>query len=733
MFLSPLFLVGLAALSVPIVIHLMHSTKAETIRFSTIRFLKNCQRRAARRTRLKQLILMALRMLLLALIILGLAKPVIQPDKTSIASDNMSTAMVLVIDNSYSMGLREQGTSRFEQAKMVANDLLDSLRKGDEAAVLIVNDKVERYIGEFTPDVDSVKAGIEKIKLSSHGTELSAALSDAYSLLRESDRASHMARREIHLLTDLQQYSWEKMLKQNFIKLEKEPRPRLFISSLGKPKTQNSYVRSISVTGGSGSGIGSKIFTEVESVGAGSPDNALVLPVNGEKKEQVAFQVRPGSPVQQPIEVEFDKPGTYRCVLALNEDGLRIDDTFEFNLTVDDRVTVLAVDGDPSSVPALSETFFLNAALNPSVYTGFRAGSEIEPTTIGIDQFAATSLDPYRCVILCNVPGLAGDALVKLESFLNTGGSVIIFLGDKVSASDYNKWSFLPTKLRAIEGSPDRREFVGFGRVSPTHPVFAGMADLRTTKVFRYFDCDDKVPASSQVVASLMTKTNQPLIVERAYGRGRVMMVTTSADLAWSNLPLRRTYVPLIHRMVTYMSGRKAQAQAYHVGDPIEFRALAKHYDKSIKVTLPGTATQKGQTITLRPQIEGSYALAHFPNTSEPGRYVVEAHKDFTNSSGFSVNPDVKESDLTMMDLKKLEDEFKDCSVTILTTPGKVVARVTESREGWKLWPLLFKLGLLFFCIEILVANLFSRTVHVGGVQMQLFDYLKMRRRGLTE
>ena len=724
MFLSPLFLVGLGALAVPIFVHLLHSTKAQTIRFSTIRFLKNCQRRAARRTRLKQLVLMALRMLLLALIILGLSKPVIHQDKRSIVGGNVATAMILIIDNSYSMGFREQGVTRFDQAKDAAKNLLDSLKKGDEAAVFVVNDKVERFIKEFRPDIDEVKAKIDLIKLSSHGTEIAPALSEAYNLVHGSEKS----RKEIHLLTDLQQNSLEKLLQRNFIKNEKEPRPRLYISSFGKPKTQNAYIRSVSVTGstGAGSGIGSKILAEVESVGAGSPDNVIVLSINGEKKEQVAFTVRPGSPAQVPIEVEFDKPGTFRCGLTLNEDGLRIDDSFEFNLSVDDRVTVLVVDGDPSGVPALSEAFYLGAALNPSVYTGFRAGSEIEPTTISADQLAATSLDPYRCVILCNVSGLNGDQLVKMESFLNTGGSVIIFAGDKMNVAACNKWSFMPATLKGIEGGVDRKDFVGLGRISPSHPIFAGMADLRTTKVFRYIDCDgEKLPEGSQVIASLMTRNAPPLIVERAYGRGRVMLFTITADLAWSNLPLRRNFVPLVHRTVTYMSGRKATAQAYHVGDAIEFRALAKHYDKSIKVTPP-----VGAGITLRPQIEGSYAIAKFTNTSEPGRYVVQTHKDFTNSSGFSVNPDVKESDLTMVPLDKLEEEFKDMNVVVLTTPGKILEKVTENREGWKLWPLLFKLGLLFFCIEILVANLFSRTVEYGGVQMPLFDYLKLRRGG---
>ena len=718
-----MFLLGLGALSVPVIIHLMHSTKAQVIRFSTIRFLKNCQRRAARRTRLKQLILMALRILLLALIVLGMAKPVIQSDDTAASPADLSTAMVLIIDNSYSMGYREEGRTRLERAKGVAAELLDTLKEKneDEVLVILMNKKADPMHQEFQRDIASVKAAVRKIKLSSHGTEASPALGMAYAAMHRTEKP----RREIHLLTDLQFNSWEKFLEMNLIKNEEEPLPRLFISSFGRPKSHNTYVRNITVSGATAGGIGSKILAEVETVGAGSPDNVITLSVGSEKKEQAAFSVRPGAPAQVPVEASFDEPGSYRCSVALNEDSLTVDDTFEFSLTVDDRVTVLCVDGDPSSVASLSETFFLNVALNPASVTGLRAGSTIEPSAISLSEFSRTNLDAYKCVVMCNAPLLNGNELVKLEAFLNSGGSLILFLGDRVRADEYNKWAFIPAKLSDVIGRPDRRSFLSFGRISPRHPIFAGNLDLRTAKVFRCFKATPH--AEARVIAWM--RNGPPVIMERDFGTGRVMMITTSADLDWSSLPLRRVFVPLVHRMVAYMSGRKATFHAYSVGDTVEFRALARYYDKSIKVVTPD-----GKAAYLRPQIEGSYAVAKFTDTEEPGRYKVVAHPNFSNFGGFSVNPDVKESDLTMIQTRRLEKELDGLNATILKVPGKAVAEVTESREGWKLWPLLFKLALLFFCIEILVANLFSRTVQHEGVQMPLFDYLKLRRGGgLTE
>jgi len=718
-FLSSLFLVGLGALAIPVIIHLMHSARAEVIRFSCIRFLKNCQRRAARRTRLKQLILMALRMLLLALIVLGMAKPVIQTDKTSASPDDATTAMVLIIDNSYSMGYREEGLTRLDRAKQVALELVDTLKENDEVIAMVMNDGVQALHSQFQKNFEPVKSAIRKITLSSHGTEVSAALSKAYAFLR----ATEKSRREIHLLTDLQAYSWEKMLETNLIAAEEEPRPRLYISSFGRPNSANAFVDAVSVSGVA-AGVGSKILVDVKAVGAGPSDNVLTLMVNGKKREQVAFTVRPDAPAQVPIEVDFDEPGTYRCSAVLSEDSLRIDDSFDFSLTVDDRVTVLLVDGDYSTVPSLSETFFLNAALNPSAYTGMRAGSEIEPTTVSLSELRRTPLDSYKCVIICNAASLDGNDLVKLEAFLNSGGSVVLFLGNRVIPEEYNKWSFVPAQVGEPMGRADKASFFSFGRIAAKHPIFAGMGDLRTAKVFRCFRV--KPREGAEVIAEL--RAGPPVMIERPYGSGRVLMITTSADLEWTNLPLRRAFVPMMHRLVAYMCGRRATSSAYRVGDTVEFRSLAKHYDKTIRVKTP-----TGRRITLRPQIEGSYAVATFSDTSEPGRYEVRAHQDFSNHDGFSVNPNVLESDLTMIPKETLEREFSGMNVSVLPVPGQVVREVIEKREGWKLWPLLFKLALLFFCLEILVANLFSRMVEYEGVKVPLFDYLKLRRGGLSE
>jgi len=220
MFGAPVFLWGIAAVSVPVIIHLMQSPRARVIDFPTVRFLKACQRRATRRTRLKNIILMLMRMALIALVALGMAKP-------------------HVIDNSYSMGYRDRGKSRLERAKEAAIALVETLKESDEAAVLLANEGVEPLVREFTNDREKLKKAIRSAELSFLGTNLDPAVREGVRLANRGGAAAAKAktegtvdpevlrreaerqkrrRREIHILTDLQASAWTSVLKSNFLK-----------------------------------------------------------------------------------------------------------------------------------------------------------------------------------------------------------------------------------------------------------------------------------------------------------------------------------------------------------------------------------------------------------------------------------------------------------------------------------------------------------------------------------
>lgn len=749
--LAPVFLWGLAALSVPLAIHLMHSPRARLIDFPSIRFLLACQRKATRRSRLKNIILMILRMLILALLAWGLSQPYRENEESNVLPD-APVSMVVVLDNSYSMGYVDKGTSRFERAREAAIGLVNTLKPGDEVAVVLMNEKADPCVRQLTTNLENVKTALRGIELSVLGTNADPALREALRLVAKAGSAAAAAelsvpgaegkeaeeikeevkdeeakrrrRQEIHVLTDLQGYSWDAVVKSGFLKTV-DTKARIYVSHFGRPGSPNSYIAKATVTAGGPEEA--TVTAEVRASGAGAPGNIITLNVNGKNVTQEAFAVRPGQPVSVPLAARFAEAGTYRCVLTLQDDALAVDDRYHFTVEVGERSRVLVVDGDPSAVSYLAETFYLGSALNPGGDLGVGGASVIDARIIPLSRLATESFDELRCIILCNVAGVEGSILARIENFLREGGGLLIFCGGNTTAAEYNAWQFLPLSLTQRLGDPTKRKSFGLGEQRGDHKVFARGIDLRSARFFVCYGSNrSSTKDGARVIASF--DNGQPALVEGVFGQGKVLLYTSTCDLAWTNLPLRRAFLPWLYQMIYYLSSQDTTASAFRLKQPVKFQALAAQYKKAITVTGPD-----GKRVVLRPQIRRGYAEAVYTATEKPGLYHVSADGAFSHSGGFGVNLDVgKESVIDSVSQEKITSAARAGLVRFIDAPGRsVVEEVRHSREGEELWPLLFKLALLIFIVESLFGNLASRARKAGGFKMPLFEVLKQRKPGI--
>jgi len=743
MFLESVFLWGLGAVSVPVVIHMMQSPRARQIDFPCVRLLKMCQKRATRRTRLKDILLMLLRMALIALIALGMAKPWREREQTSVLPD-APVSMVIVLDNSYSMGYVDQGVSRFEQARRAALGLIDTLKPGDEVAVLLMNEEVVPLVRQFTTDPERVKKALREAEPSVVGSNVDPALREAIRMANSAGAAVAKAdtddaeadaaeipeedrrrRREIHILTDLQAESWDSILKSNFLKTV-DTEASIYVTSFGRKGSPNCFIETASVSAG---GTGECTITaQARAVGAGSPGNIITLNINGRNVAQETFAARAGAPASVPLTARFPDPGRYRCILSLQEDSLSLDDRYYFTVEVGERSSVLVVDGDPSAIGPLSETFYLAAALNPGAVAGGDGPSPIDARVISVAELSVTKLDDLRCVILCNAGRLDGADLVKLESFLRDGGSVLIFLGDNVRADRYNQWVFLPISLTKPVGDPSKKKSFGFGEQRGDHAIFKRQIDLRSARFFVcYGSSRGTLKRGAVVLASF--DNGQPALVEGRFGKGKVLLFTSTCDLAWNNLPLRRAFLPWLYQVIYYLSSQDTKSQAYRLKDKVVFQALAAAYKKRIAVTDPS-----GKRVVLPPQVKGGYAEAVYTATNLPGMYRVVADPAFSNSGGFGVNLDVRESVLTMASPERITGAAAAGLVRFVEGPKRsIVEEVKKTREGEEFWPLLFKLALLLFVAESLFGNLVSRARRAGALKAPLFEVLRQRTPGIIQ
>src|SRR5437660_4765153 len=120
-------LAGAVGALIPLIIHLSRSKRTKTMRFSTTRFFTDQFLRSYRMSKIRELFLLLCRMALAALLALAMARPLFTP-KGNPGFSGGSRAVVLVLDNSASMGYVEDGVPVFEKARRAAQELLAGLR-----------------------------------------------------------------------------------------------------------------------------------------------------------------------------------------------------------------------------------------------------------------------------------------------------------------------------------------------------------------------------------------------------------------------------------------------------------------------------------------------------------------------------------------------------------------------------------------------------------------------------
>ncbi|MGD2174853.1 MAG: BatA domain-containing protein, partial [Candidatus Brocadiaceae bacterium] len=189
------------SLLIPVAIHLVHRRKAEQVPFSTLRFLRMVDQRVARRHRLKELLLLALRLLLLAALVAALYRPMVR--SATFKGGDVPTAAAIVLDNSYSMRAVAAGTTRFERARKAASEILQGLRRGDSACLVLL-DVPGDVPPELTTNVAGLSGQLDAQECGWGAATAGGALKKALAALRD----SNLPRKELYLVSDFQRRAW---------------------------------------------------------------------------------------------------------------------------------------------------------------------------------------------------------------------------------------------------------------------------------------------------------------------------------------------------------------------------------------------------------------------------------------------------------------------------------------------------------------------------------------------
>jgi hypothetical protein len=393
--------------------------------------------------------LLILRILAIAAIVFMMARPVLE--RPGFATLLAEGAKVLIVDNSLSMGYREDRGQRYDIAKSAAQKAL----AGFEGRItLIPTGRLQRGPAFEWMQVEEALNALQALPLSFARGETDAAFTSAYQRLRNLEMP-----KQILILSDLARSDWDGL---DLTRLGIIPDADVTFFRIG-PATRdpNFGIKDVSLTEGEILvGVPARLAVSVSNLSDQAGTALVQIYLAGLKIEQKTIDLKSGQTAKVFFELLVDKPGWIDAEIKLSPDRLRSDDVFYFPMKVRDKVNILIVDGDPKTSLKASESYFLVSALHPGAFEK----SPFLTRVVTEGEMARTDLRSYDGIFLLNV---ARPDFSRLASFLEMERPVFIFLGDRIVAEEYNRFSLAPWQIKGLNDLNDSAETITQVDLSP--------------------------------------------------------------------------------------------------------------------------------------------------------------------------------------------------------------------------------------------------------------------------
>jgi hypothetical protein len=743
-FINMAMLLGLLGIALPFLVHLLSRRKFDIVEWGAMQFLELSQK-TRRRLRLEELLLLLLRMGLIALIALALARPWLSGGIFSQLVSNQARDVVFVVDGSYSMGWEGGVETPHARATKWVHDFLEALNPGDSISVIDARDLPRSVVDPPTQDFGRVREVLDNLPTPSGSSDLPTAMNMAVQVL---SRTSNMAR-EVIVLTDKQEVPWEAedaSLWRRFDDLLTQPtvKPRVWVVDVSAPgdDKQNFAVGELNLSRDlSVPDFPLRIQTVVRSFGSAKQHSRRVhLEVNGQRITEKTISCTIPSGGEAPVEFEVKLPsvGSWLLSVVLDSDELPGDNRADAAITVADAVPVLIVDGSWSADPTERDSFFAQAALTSSENNR----PWIKAESVSSSAFQTTDLDGVQTVILANVPSFHDQQIAALKDFVSRGGGLLICPGDKVNAENWNTGlyedgrSLLPGMLQQI----DQDRSLQLGEIRPMDKSLqlpwvkqfraengGGFTDARISKWWQLQPAkpqepdaapveDGPVVSDTTIVARL--NTNAPLLLSRQYGKGRVLMQSIPLDADWGSLPMKGDYVAYLHEVIFHLASAQVSRNVL-VGSPLVQPVTTKVNAEDFEFLGPGETTFEVESggDELRP-------THRLTDTSLPGIYELRKKTAAKNERGqfFVVSGDQRESDLTELQDDKIKDLQAEDRLQFVSDVQDLKRKMFEKESPTELWKFLLLIFVLFLVGELLLTRRLVRGGHVPDPDSQLLE-----------
>ena len=675
-FLAPLFLVALAGLAIPVLLHLTQREKKQIIRFPSLMFVRRIPYQSVRRRKIQNWLLLMVRLAALALIVMAFARPLIRKADALVAPGSGARELVVLLDASYSMAYGD----RWEKARQAAHDAMSGLSSSDRASLVLFSSGTEiavRSAGER----EKLTAAVAGAKPSAGATRYAPALKVAGSILAEST----LPRREVVLVSDFQRTGWKgeegARLPQGStltpVQIEGAiDRPNVSVTGVSMARSTFAEQERLTVTAGLVNRTdrpvtGLNVRLEVGSIPVGAK----------------TVEIAPGASATVSFDPFTLTAPNMRGVVRIDPDALTTDDTYYFVVSPARPLQVTLVDRG-------------TAETRRYVEQALAVGDQPRFTTVTRQPEAVTDQDLQRsAVVVVNDVAVPEGLARRLLRFVESGGGLFVAGGVRAN------WPQDVDLLPATFGPPvDRRrgEPARVGLLEYGHPVFEPFRAPRSgnftaARIEEYRRLN--ATGTAQVLARFDAGT--PAMLERRVGSGRVMLWATGLDLGASDLPVNPVFPVFIRQSMLHLAAYRAPQPSVAVGHVLDPTANAGRSEPTSRMVL----TPSGRRLPF--QDEGAEVL----ELSEQGFYEI---RDATSESDFTViaaNVDPSEGDLTPMNPADIVLAAAGGQGTGAAATAQAVPLSSEAQErNQRLWWYLLCAGILLLGADTVLSNRLAKT-----------------------
>lgn len=667
-FVYPAFLFALSAIAIPIIIHLFHFRRFKKVYFTNVKFLKEVKEESASRSKLRNLLVLLMRILAIAFLVFAFAQPFI-PNKNT-AVKNGQKAVSLYVDNSYSMDAQASDVPLLEKAKQRAREIVNAYDIGDEFQVitcdfegrhqrLVSQEDALQLIDEVQPTyaVQPISKVIAKQK-------------QVFNTAKSEHKISYLISDFQKNVTDLETIQ-DSTFEVNLIPLQSVQLRNVSIDSawFEAPVQMLNQTNRLIVK------VSNLSDDEVEDV-------RLSLQMNGQVKPLGNISLQANTSTFDTVNITIVRTGWHEAALSITDFPVNFDDTYYFTFNVKKEIKILSINESLGNR-------YINSAFGNTAY--FKIENQ------ATSQINYSTLSDYQLIILNQLNNIPSGLASELQQYIADGGNVGVFPNATSNLATYK--SFL-NSINANELTPYQQKEREVTYINTDEFIF--------NDVFINQSANLKLPTTTANFGVSRSRAEEVLLRYRdggsfvskySFNNGNLFLCAAPLDTDVSNLVQNgEVFVPLLYKMA--LATAKDSRIAYIIGKDEVIETDNKTEGTETIYKLKGKAEE---FIPGQKSLGNKVILNVNNQVREAGFYsLFLEEKEILGK--FAFNYDRRESNLvyfTDIELKDKGGELID--VIAANTKADFKEIIGERSRGLVLWKYCLLIALVFLLIEVLL------------------------------